>query len=191
MKWSELKKFPNILSLSRPLLFFPLTALAMRFQWIFAGVVIYAAGAATDLLDGWLARKRNQVTVTGKLLDPLADKLFFDLIPFFFYSLFSPFLRYLFVFIYLPLEFLLLFGGLYAGLVPSQNVFSVGANRGGKWKTANIVFFTALLFANELITPISEKYLIATLGSAIGFALMSFIGHINKESFKSLIYKST
>lgn len=180
MKWSELKKLPNIISLSRPLLFFPLTALAVSgLQWIFAGAVIYAIGAATDLLDGWFARKRNQVTVTGKLLDPLADKLFFDPMPFFFYSLFSPFLRYIFVFIYLPLEFLLLFGGLYAGLVPSQNIFYVGANKGGKWKTASIVVFTLLLFTNELAIPISEQYLIATISSATGFALMSFVGHIN------------
>jgi CDP-diacylglycerol---glycerol-3-phosphate 3-phosphatidyltransferase len=36
---------------------------------------IYAAAAATDTLDGQIARRRNQVTDLGKFLDPLADKL--------------------------------------------------------------------------------------------------------------------
>jgi CDP-diacylglycerol---glycerol-3-phosphate 3-phosphatidyltransferase len=36
---------------------------------------LYAVAAATDSVDGWLARSRGQVTVAGAFLDPLADKL--------------------------------------------------------------------------------------------------------------------
>src|SRR3954453_1603990 len=38
-------------------------------------VVVFAFAAATDSLDGYLARSRSSVTTVGKLLDPLADKL--------------------------------------------------------------------------------------------------------------------
>lgn len=38
-------------------------------------VAIFLLAAATDWLDGWLARRRSETTTLGALLDPLADKL--------------------------------------------------------------------------------------------------------------------
>jgi CDP-diacylglycerol--glycerol-3-phosphate 3-phosphatidyltransferase len=40
-----------------------------------AAAAIFAAAAFTDWLDGYVARRRKQVTDLGKLLDPIADKL--------------------------------------------------------------------------------------------------------------------
>jgi cardiolipin synthase (CMP-forming) len=41
-----------------------------------AAVILYAAGATSDFLDGFIARRTHTVTELGKLLDPLADRIF-------------------------------------------------------------------------------------------------------------------
>ena len=41
-----------------------------------AAVILYAVGAWTDFFDGWIARRFDSVTELGKLLDPLADRVF-------------------------------------------------------------------------------------------------------------------
>ncbi|MCC6646248.1 MAG: CDP-diacylglycerol--glycerol-3-phosphate 3-phosphatidyltransferase [Polyangiaceae bacterium] len=37
--------------------------------------ILYAVAAITDFFDGWIARRQGLVSVLGKFLDPLADKL--------------------------------------------------------------------------------------------------------------------
>jgi CDP-diacylglycerol--glycerol-3-phosphate 3-phosphatidyltransferase len=52
---------------------FDVWGLAVHFEvW---GVLILLAAAATDAADGYFARKRNEITTLGILLDPIADKL--------------------------------------------------------------------------------------------------------------------
>jgi CDP-diacylglycerol---glycerol-3-phosphate 3-phosphatidyltransferase len=45
-----------------------------RYHLLFA-LVVFAAASITDLIDGKIARRNNQATDFGKLMDPLADKL--------------------------------------------------------------------------------------------------------------------
>lgn len=44
-------------------------------SWQMIGAVVFLVASATDYLDGWLARRRREVTTLGILLDPIADKL--------------------------------------------------------------------------------------------------------------------
>ena len=44
-------------------------------QGVRLGVLVFALAVLTDYLDGYFARRRNQVTKLGILLDPIADKL--------------------------------------------------------------------------------------------------------------------
>jgi len=69
---------PNSLTLARiflvPIVVAALLTLEIR-VWALWGASLFLAAALTDLLDGYLARRRKQVTTLGRLLDPIADKL--------------------------------------------------------------------------------------------------------------------
>jgi CDP-diacylglycerol---glycerol-3-phosphate 3-phosphatidyltransferase len=80
-KPSSLKKdawnLPNLLTMGR-------VAIIPLVLWLLdrgepkacvVAALVYSAAALTDLLDGYLARRMNVVSVLGKFLDPLADKL--------------------------------------------------------------------------------------------------------------------
>ena len=69
---------PNRLTILRVIMI-PLFVIAMLWQslpysdYIAGGLFILAC--LTDFLDGYLARKYNQITTFGKFMDPLADKI--------------------------------------------------------------------------------------------------------------------
>ncbi len=66
---------PNILTVIRFLLIGVFVYLFQVPKNYVAAVIVFAVAALTDVLDGYIARKYNQVTDFGKLFDPLADKL--------------------------------------------------------------------------------------------------------------------
>ena len=68
---------PNQITISRIALVPVMVVLLMfpgKWTCFFAGTLFIIA-ACTDLVDGYLARKDNQITSLGKFLDPLADKI--------------------------------------------------------------------------------------------------------------------
>ena len=66
---------PNLLSLAR-LLILPWLYVEVASGQLLRGLVIGFVFAATDYVDGYVARRFDQVTRLGQLLDPLSDRLF-------------------------------------------------------------------------------------------------------------------
>jgi len=71
----ELKSIPNMLSILRLLLVPVFLWLLIVDQLLIAFLVLMFA-SFTDWLDGFIARRFNQITSLGKVLDPSADRLF-------------------------------------------------------------------------------------------------------------------
>ena len=65
---------PNVLTMLRMALI-PVYWVLMSKGRMIPALCVYVAASLTDLLDGYIARRYNQITDFGKLMDPLADKL--------------------------------------------------------------------------------------------------------------------
>ena len=74
---TEIWNLPNALTLLRIFLVpFLVVVLLTKFTGReFVALAIFLVAAVTDFFDGWIARRRNQTTRLGALLDPIADKL--------------------------------------------------------------------------------------------------------------------
>jgi cardiolipin synthase len=73
---------PNIITIIRILAIVPIVALVMSgdptARWI--ALALYIIAAASDWLDGYLARAWNQYSDLGRMLDPIADKLLVNIL---------------------------------------------------------------------------------------------------------------
>lgn len=65
---------PNILTIFR-LITVPILGLCFIFDWHAAAMILFMAAGGTDLIDGYIARRLNQFSKFGAILDPIADKL--------------------------------------------------------------------------------------------------------------------
>jgi CDP-diacylglycerol--glycerol-3-phosphate 3-phosphatidyltransferase len=73
----EVLNLPNLITIGRLFLIPPVLVLIDPTDPVrnFMAALLFAAASGLDILDGYLARRQNLVTVFGKFMDPLADKL--------------------------------------------------------------------------------------------------------------------
>ena len=68
-------KIANLVTLSRGVLVVPILALLLA-GWRWPALALYGVAAATDLIDGWLARRDGRASAFGAQLDAAVDNLF-------------------------------------------------------------------------------------------------------------------
>lgn len=142
------------------------------YQFYIPGIIAFLLVAATDALDGSLARTRNQITEFGMMFDPLADKLLIGSM-----ILLVVFQNYNF---WLGVAVL----GLEIAFIASAAIAKIKfhsvhmANLWGKLKMISQVIAVFLTLA-ALLLQAPQLIVVGTwvFGVAIGFALMSLFAH--------------
>ncbi|MCM1363794.1 MAG: CDP-diacylglycerol--glycerol-3-phosphate 3-phosphatidyltransferase [Faecalibacterium sp.] len=132
---------PNKLTLSRMVIapiYLALMLIDFKYHFLVAGIV-FGIASLTDFFDGHLARKYNQITVFGKLCDPVGDKMLFlaALLAFLKYGMCSSWV----IMIVISREFIITSLRMVA---IEQNVV-IAAGFWGKLKTACQMVFTVLI----------------------------------------------
>ncbi len=169
---------PNILSLSRILLLAPIIIFFYKSFYLLS-LIIFIMAAITDYLDGYIARKKNQNSDQGALLDLLSDKIFVSILliwmTFFFDSLLVLFSTSLIVSREITVSYLRLY------LVSkSFSIEDVKADVLGKLKTSFQMIGLALIlispYFSDLVFYISATFLML---SAI-FSWASLLNYLKK-----------
>ena len=169
---------PNFLSVSRILLVLPVILLFENGFYL-ASLISLIVASLTDYFDGFFARKKNQTSNIGALLDLLADKLFVSIlliwITFNFDSLLILVSSILIISREISISYLRLF-------IISQNkkIDEVKSNLLGKYKTA----FQMIGLGLTLISPISPDFILNLSISLLMFSALiswySLIKYLNK-----------
>jgi len=136
--------------------------------YIRSGILLFAVAAFTDMLDGSMARSRNQITRFGMLYDPLADKLLIgSMVILLVFQHLNPLLGLLII----VLEVVIVISALTARIRYKQNV---AANKWGKIKMMLQVIAMCLTMVGLLVGfPYLLHVATWVFGVAVGFACLS------------------
>ena len=169
---------PNILSISRILLLIPIIFF-FEIGWYLFSTFVFVIAAITDFLDGYFARKNNQTSDTGALLDLLADKLFVSILLIWITFNFNNIAILILSIFIISREISISYLRLYL-LSISREIKEIKSDKIGKYKTASQMIGLGLILASPL-TPnfIFNLSLILIFFSAL-ISWYSLIKYLNK-----------
>lgn len=175
---------PNLLSCLRLAVIVPLVKFIVNKQFVYVALMLLLS-AVSDMFDGMIARKFDQVTQLGKMLDPVADKL--TLIAVVISLSFIDKTIFLFVEVMFTKEILMLSGGLVLLLI---KIKPPAAKWYGKLSTA--VFYTSVTIlvllkavwgiSNDMLTVVLFSVTTAAMLFSLVMYTILFMGLIGKKN---------
>jgi len=174
IKLEKIYTLSNLLSFVRLLFSFPVIYLIIVMDSSYLlrvlTVIVLLIAASTDYLDGYLARKYDQVSEFGKIIDPLADKVLIGVAVLMLYI--KGELAGFYILIVLGRDLLIFIGGIYVSMkagrvIPSDMVGKI---------TVTIIGFFLLAVILKLELYQNTIYLIFEY-SSIALVFISFINY--------------
>jgi CDP-diacylglycerol--glycerol-3-phosphate 3-phosphatidyltransferase len=174
---NEIWNLPNALTLLRIFLVpFLVVVLLTKFSGReYVGLSIFLLAAITDFLDGWIARRRNQTTRLGALLDPIADKLLMSAAFISLVEMDPVHVPAWMVVIIIGREFAV--SGLRS--IAAQQGVTIAASPLGKWKMVSQVIAISLLILGYELGELRRTGTVALWGVML-FALASGVDYFVK-----------
>ena len=141
---------PNLLSISRVVFLIPIIFL-FEYKFYLLSVGIFLLASITDYLDGYFARKNNQTSSIGSLLDLLADKIFVSVLIIWMTFNFDSLVILISSILIVSREISISYLRLYV-VSNSKYIAEVKSDLVGKYKTAIQMFGLGLILISPLLS---------------------------------------
>ena len=169
---------PNILSISRILLLIPIIFF-FELGWYLFSTFVFVIAAITDFLDGYYARKNNQTSDTGALLDLLADKLFVSILLIWITYNFNNIAILISSILIVSREVSISYLRLYF-LSKSKEIKEIKSDKVGKYKTATQMIGLGLILASPLTSNFIFNFSLILIFFSALVSWYSLIKYLNK-----------
>ncbi len=147
---------------------------ALQPEYNLTALALMLAGALTDMLDGWLARKLNQVTNFGRIIDPIADKIGIGIV-FLFLAFTRPDFPVWFLIVVVLRDLLIFSIGM---IVRIRYRFLFESNMIGKL-TVTVLFAYLVVFILKDLYGL-ETLVTVLLWTGLGFIVLSMISYARR-----------
>lgn len=163
----------NVVSVSRIFVAFPIVYLhytnGQQITWVITALVFY--GIASDYLDGFLARRFNEITEWGKILDPLADKVcaFF----LFLYAVYIGLIPLWFFVVEIGRDAIIMIGSLYIKKIRGKVAMAVMSGK----ISVNVL---GLYWLSVFFYPEAEPVHLMLMGASLAMMILSLLDYLHR-----------